>query len=91
MERFLGKMAQRYQLAKDDLERLGVTNEENWDLVYCLLERHGLLKEEMRQMSGRPKPLIRLAYPPDVIRMGEDLTDVRRPKLTAFWKELLAG
>ena len=91
LERFLGKMAQRYRLAKDDLERLGVTNEENWDLVYCLLERHGLLKEEMRQMSGRPKPLIRLAYPPDVIRMGENLTDVRRPKLTAFWKELLAG
>lgn len=90
LERFLGKMAQRYQLAKDDLERLSVTNEENWDLVYCLLERHGLLKEEMRQMSGRPKPLIRLAYPPDVIRMGEDLTDVRRPKLTEFWKELLA-
>ncbi len=90
LERFLGKMKQRFQLAKDDLERLGVTNEENWDLVYCLLERHGLLKEEMRQMSGRPKPLIRLAYPPDVIRMGEDMTDVRRPNLTAFWKELLA-
>ena len=90
LERFLGTMTQRYQLAKDDLERLSVTNEENWDLVYCLLERHGLVKEEMRQMSGRPKPLIRLAYPPNVIRMGEDMTDVRRPKLTAFWEELLA-
>ena len=90
LDRFLGKMKQRYQLAKEDLERLRVAKEEEWGIVHDLLERHGLLKEEMKQMSGRPKPLIRLVYPPDVIRMGEDTTDTSRPRLTAFWEDLLA-
>ena len=89
LERFLGKMKQRYQLAKDDLARLGVAKEDDWGVVYSLLERHELIVEETKQMSGRPKPLIRLAYPPDIIRMGEDTTNVSRPKLTAFWKDLL--
>lgn len=89
LEGFLGKMKQRYRLSQEDLARLRIAKEDEWGVVYDLLESHGLLRTEMRQMSGRPKPLIRLAYPPDVIRMGEDTSDTSRPPLTAFWRELL--
>ena len=89
LENFLGKMKQRFRLSRDDLARLRVVKEEEWGTVYDLLETHGLLKEERRGMSGRPKLLIRLAYPPDIIRMGEDTSDGSRAKLTAFWRDLL--
>ncbi len=89
LEIFLGKMKQRFYMSKEDLIRLRVVKEAEWGVVYDLLESHALLKEEMKQMSGRQKPLVRLAYPPDVIRMGEDTNDRSRPKITAFWEELL--
>ena len=89
LERFLLKMERRYYVSEEDLERFPFVRERNWDVVYKLLREHGVVKEEIKQMSGRPKPLMRLYYPAEVIREAENTRDVRRPKLTMFWNELL--
>ena len=90
LERFLLKMERRYYVSKEDLERFPFVRERDWDVVYKLLREHGVVGEEVKQMSGRPKPLMRLNYPAEVIRAAENTKGVRRPKLTMFWKELLA-
>lgn len=89
LERFLLKMERRYYVTKEDLERFPFVKEQDWDAVYELLQEHEVLREEIRQMSGRPKPLIRLTYPANVIREAEDTRDGRWPNLTSFWKKLL--
>ena len=91
LERFLLKMERRYYVSKEDLERFPFSREGDWNAVYGLLQKHGVVREEIRQMSGRPKPLTRLTYPANVIREAEDTRDGRWPRLSSFWEELLAG
>ena len=84
MDKFVYKMERRYHVATERFESLLPASAE-WGSLRDLLRKHELLEEI-------PKPkgsVIRLAYPPDIIRRGEDLTDPSRPQLTAFWVELL--
>ena len=89
LERFLLQMERRFYVAKETLERLSVAREPEWPEVRRLLEHHQLLREEHRQMSGRPKPLVRLAVPPHVIRQGEDATNAAHGDVARFWQDLL--
>ena len=82
-------MERRFYVTDEDMNRFAFTREREWNVVRELLEQHELLKEEVKQMSGRRKPLIRLAFPPSVIRKGEDTTNRKRPAVTRFWMELL--
>ena len=89
LERFLVQMERRFYVAKEVLDQLSVARESEWPEVRRLLEHHQLLREEHRQMSGRPKPLIRLTVPPKVIRQGEDATNTTHDGVSRFWKDLL--
>ena len=89
LERFLVQMERRFYVAKEALGQLSVAREAEWPVVRRLLERHQLLREERRQMSGRPKSLIRLAVPPKVLREGEDTSNVRHAAVASFWRDLL--
>ncbi len=89
LERFLVQMERRFHVAREAMERLSVAKEPEWPEVLRLLKRHELLREEHRQMSGRPKPLIRLTVPPKLIREGEDTSDRRHAGVAAFWRDLL--
>lgn len=90
LERFLVQMERRFYVATEALERLSVAREPEWPEVRRLLEHHQLLTEMHKQMSGRPKPLIRLTVPPHVIRQGEDATSVADGRVSRFWEDLLA-
>ena len=90
LEAFLHKMDRRFQVSEEDLARFHFIRDADWEAVFSMLVDHGVVKKVSRRMSGPPKVLIRLAYPPDVIRKGEDTNDRRRPSLTAFWEDLLA-
>ena len=89
LERFLVQMERRFYVARETLDRLSVARESEWPEVRQLLEHHQLLGEEHRQMSGRPKPLIRLTVPPSVIRQGEDATNTTHDGVSRFWEDLL--
>ena len=89
LERFLVQMERRFYVAKEVLDRLSVARESEWPEVRGLLEHHQLLREEHRQMSGRPKLLIRLTVPPKVIRQGEDATNSAHGDVSRFWEDLL--
>ena len=89
LERFLAQMERRFYVAKETLDRLSVVRESEWPEVRRLLEHHRLLREEHRQMSGRPKPLIRLTVPPNVIRQGEDANNTAHDGVSRFWEDLL--
>ena len=89
IERFLLKMERRFYVSQEDLARFPFVMDEYWDVVFGLLMEHGLLKEEVKQMSGPPKRLLRLGYPPTVIRRGEDTGDASRPAITNFWRGVL--
>lgn len=84
MDKFVYKMETRYHVAKAQFDRL-LPDGDDWRTLRKLLGKHGLLKE-----IHKPKgSVIRLAYPPEIIRKGEDISDTSRPRLTAFWQELL--
>lgn len=89
VERFLLKMERRFYVAEADFGRLGLAGHPEWPEVYELLKDRGLARIEMAPMSGRPKPLVRLRYPADLIRSGENVEDGSRPSIQRFWKELL--
>ena len=88
LERFLLKMERRFYVAAEDFPQLGLRGPV-WDDVYRLLQEHGITREEQRQVSGPRRPLLRLGYPPDIIRRGENTEDGRRPEIQRFWSELL--
>ena len=89
LERFLVQMERRFYVTRETLDRLSVARESEWPEVRRLLEHHHLLREEHKQMSGRPKPLIRLTVPPHVIRQGEDATNAAHGEIARFWQDLL--
>ena len=89
VERFLLKMERRFYVAEEDFGRLGLAVDPEWDSVYGLLRECGMTREERRPMSGPSKPLVRLSYPANVIRSGENTEDGRRPEVQRFWRELL--
>ena len=83
---FVYKMETRYHVAKGRFDDL-LPDSAEWRALRELLRKHQLVTE-----SHKPKgSVIRLAYPPDIIRGGEDTSDDSRPRLTAFWRELLDG
>ncbi|WP_419166793.1 NACHT domain-containing protein [Candidatus Palauibacter sp.] len=89
VERFLLKMERRFYVAEADFGRLGLAGHPEWTEVYELLKDRGLVRIETPSMSGRPKPLVRLRYPPDLVRSGENIEDGSRPDIQRFWNELL--
>lgn len=89
IERFLHKMDRRFYVSQEDLARFPFVGQGEWEFVFQLLHEHRLIREEVKQMSGRPKRLLRLTFPPSVIRRGEDMTDTSRPPITNFWRSLL--
>ena len=89
VERFLLKMERRFYVAEEDFGRLGLAGSPEWNAVYRLLRECGMTKEERRPMSGPSRPLVRLSYPANVIRSGENMEDGRRPEVQRFWRELL--
>ena len=91
IERFLLRMQRRFYVAKDDFSRLGLAGDPEWDRLHRLLRQHGITEEHERPMSGRRKSLVRLRYPADLIRSGENTEDGRRPDIQRFWREFLDG
>ena len=89
VERFLLKMERRFYVAEEDFGRLGLAGHPEWNAVYRLLQECRLTKEERRPMSGPRKPLVRLSYPANIIRSGENIEDGRRPEVQRFWRQLL--
>ena len=89
VERFLLKMERRFYVAEEDFGRLGLGSDPDWDEVYELLKDRRVVRIETPPMSGRPKPLVRLGYPADLIRRGENIDDGSRPAIQRFWQELL--
>ena len=87
--KFLNKMERLRGVAREDITRFRFARGREWDFVYDRLEHHGLLKEEYRNRAGRRKAHIRLAYPPDVVRRGENTTDRSRPRVTSFWEDIV--
>lgn len=89
LERFVHKMERRFYASHEDIERFPFANTPEWEAVKRLLERHSLLQEHFVAKSGPNAPLVRLAYPPEIIRRGEDPRDGSVPDaVREFWREL---
>ena len=89
LDRFLLRMQRRFYVAEEDFGRLGLAGEREWHTLYRLLKEYGITEELHRPMSGRNRPLVRLSYPVDLIRSGENTDDRSRPDIHHFWRELL--
>ena len=91
VQRFLHKMQRLYRVDRDEITSLSFAKGDDWEFVYAKLVEHGMVTTETRPISGRPRVFLRLAYPPDVIRRGENTNDRSRPGVTAFWQALLGS
>lgn len=56
-----------------------------WEELIPLLKKHGLLDEVLLEKSGRPKPFLRFAVPPDVILRAR--VSGGEPA-ASFWREI---
>ena len=91
LDKFLQKMESRFYVVDEDLRQFGLVNNQEWQCVYDLLKEYGIVREEIRPMSGPRKPLLRLSYPANVIREGERGTGGQVGEVRRFWSALMAG
>lgn len=90
LERFLQKMERRFYASEEDIASFGFVRSPEWSMVSEFLSQHGLVVDEFKQKSGPKEALKRLAYPPEVIRRGEDVEDGSLPReVRAFWRDLI--
>jgi len=92
IDRFARKMERRFYASDDDLAGFGFTRDEDWEDIFKLLQKHELVVQEYVQKAGPREPLYRLSVPPEVLRQGENVTDMSLPsEVRAFWNEVLSA
>lgn len=61
-----------------------------WHGLQQRLEEHGIVRQEKRATSGKPKQFLRSQYLPAQIMAGRGGRPDTDPRIRAFWKALAA-
>lgn len=89
-ERLLRHLERNYYARiHDTFQRRLFFDHPKWEALEEILQKNDLIEYPTKQISGHRQDLVRLSYPPDLIRRGQDEKAQNTPEnIKKFWKEL---
>jgi hypothetical protein len=89
LDRFLRFAERTYYVSRKEPNLGKVFGEHQWPTVSDLLYRHGIVEDITIPKSGPREDLMKLCFPPDLVRKGESESADAPKEIAAFWRELL--
>ena len=85
LERLLRAYERANTVCDGDRNLASLFHDPHWKTLRNLLVDHGIVRQENRPTSGRPKNFFRRQFSPDEIMKGESRGNRAKPQIAQFW------